>query len=186
MPTIPFDAATMSRRFAPRVYFHPEENFLPLNVSWLLKRVRLCHITAQHARGVPRPHLMLGKGQVTVNNLATKSRKGDDSWKKRKFGAFYLTIPNDDSAWKTRYGHLSSATCYCHVQQSAKKGRWWLIYCVYYPFNGSIAKAIEVTHEGDWEHVKVEIDKTGTKMYRVYFAAHGDGKWYHKATSKRK
>ncbi|MCP4539740.1 MAG: Vps62-related protein, partial [Chloroflexi bacterium] len=146
----------------------------------------LYHITALHAKRVPTPQLMLGKGKVTVNNLATKSRKGDDSWKKRKYGAFYMTIPDDADVWKTRFGHLPSATCYCHVQPSTTSGRWWLVYCFFYPFNGSIAKAIEVTHEGDWEHVKVEVDKTGTKIHRIYFAAHGGGKWVSKATASRK
>jgi len=185
MPQIPFDAEKVGRRFAPRVYFHPEENYLPSNVPWFLRRVRLYHITALHARGVPRPQLILGKGRVTVNNLSTRSRKGDKSWEKRKYGAFYLTIPPDNDVWQTRYGHLPSASCYCHVQPSTTAGRWWLAYFFFYPFNGSISKSVEITHEGDWEHVRVEVDKAGSKMYRLYCAAHAGGKWFRRATDRR-
>ena len=186
MPKIPFDVEFVGRRFAPRVYFHPEEAFLPSNVPWFLKRVRLYHITAKHARGVPKPQLILGKGQVKVNNLAHQSRKGDNSWEKRKWGAFYLTIPEDNDAWKTRAGRLASASCYCHVQPSKAAGRWWLNYFFFYPFNGSISKALELTHEGDWEHIKVEVDKAGSKVYRIYFAAHAGGKWHTPSTAAGK
>lgn len=183
MPNIPFDAEAVGRRFAPRVYFHPEETYLPSSVLWYLKRVRLYHITALHAKGVPKPQLMYGKGKITPAGLATRSRKGDNSWEKRKHGVFYLTIPDDDDAWKTRFGKLSLATAYCHVQPSKEKpGRWWLAYFFFYPFNGSIAKAIEITHEGDWEHIKVEVDAAGSKIYRVYCAAHTSGRWQSPAT----
>lgn len=185
MPQIPFDPETVSRRFAPRVFFHPEENFLPSNVPWFLNRVRLYHITALHARGVPRPQLMLGKGKVTANNLANRSRLGDDSWKKPRHGAFYLTIPEDDEAWRTRYGDLATATCYCHVQPSKKPGRWWLAYCFFYPFNGSICKGLEITHEGDWELVKVEVNSAGTKIHRIFCAAHTCGDWSSRSTANK-
>ncbi|MCP4683989.1 MAG: Vps62-related protein [bacterium] len=183
MPTIPFDAETVSRRFAPRVYFHPEENYLPSSVPWFLNRVCLYHITALHAKRVPRPYPVLDKGEVKADNLACQKRKGDDSSRKRRYGVFYLTIPKDRAEWKTRFGNLAKATCYCHVQPAKTPGRWWLAYCFFYPFNGSISQGIEITHEGDWELVKVEVDKTGTKMYRIYCAAHAKGGWFARETS---
>jgi hypothetical protein len=72
------------------------------------------------------------------------------------------------------------------VQPSKTSGRWWLCYFFFYPFNGSISKALELTHEGDWEHIKVEVNKAGTEIHRIYFAAHAGGAWHSKSTASRK
>jgi hypothetical protein len=173
---VPFDVDAVVRRFAPVVRFHPEETFMPSSVEWFLRRVRLLHVTSPtHADRPVTITPVLPKGRVNAHSLVSQKVGGDLSGGKSR-GTFYLDIPNDNARETTRRGDLVSAKCYVHVQP-AGSGRWHLVYLLFYPFSGAIGVAKDITHEGDWEHIKVEVDGAGRVMCRVFFAAHAGGKW---------
>ena len=173
----PFDLVEVTRRFAPLVRFHPDEAYLPSSAEWYLKRVRLTHESSpMHAKHpVVRTPVLL-KGEVDSVSL-TNQRVGNDESGGVSKGTFYLDIPDDSDYVRTCLGNLTSATCYVHVQPTSS-GRWHLVYLFFYPFNGSIAADKNITHEGDWEHIKVEVDKNGGDIARVFYAAHAGGKWH--------
>jgi hypothetical protein len=119
---------------------------------------------------------VLAKGKVDSVSLVSQ-QVGDDRSGGLSKGIFYLDIPNDRDRTSTCIGSLTSAKCYAHVQP-AGSGRWHLVYLFCYPFNGAIAIDRSITHEGDWEHIKVEVDKTGRDIIRIFYAAHIGGKWH--------
>lgn len=174
--TTPFDIETVVSRFAPQVRFHPEEVYFASSVEWYLARVGLVHVTSPvHAKRPATFTPVLGKGEV--NSLSLVSQQVDDDLSGGESrGTFYLEIPHDRDHAKTCAGDLRSARCYVHVQL-ARPGRWHLIYLFCYPYNGAIAIDPNITHEGDWEHIKVEVDGAGETLQRIFFAAHAGGKW---------
>jgi len=119
---------------------------------------------------------VLANGEVNSASLVTQ-RVGNDRSGGSSQGLFYLDIPDDTGRTRTCMGHLPSAKCYVHVQP-ASSGKWHLAYLFFYPFNGAIAIDKKITHEGDWEHIKVEVDKSGSDVIRVFYAAHIGGKWH--------
>jgi len=174
---VPFDLIEVTRRFAPLVRFHPEEAYFPSSVEWFLKRVRLTHESSpMHAKRPVVITPVLAKGEIDSVKLVSQSVGNDYSGGVSK-GTFFLDIPGDSEHTRTCLGHLASAKCYVHVQP-ASSGRWHLAYLFFYPFNGAIAIDKKITHEGDWEHIKVEVDKSGSNIIRVFFSAHAGGKWH--------
>ena len=173
---VPFDLIDVTHRFAPLVRFHPEEAFFPSSVLWFLQRVALWHVSsAMHARKPSTITQVLAKGKVDSVSLVSQ-RVGNDYSGGASKGLFYLDIPEDRDRAATCIGHLASAKCYVHVQP-ASSGKWQLAYLFFYPFNGAIAIDKKITHEGDWEHVRVEVDKSGSNIVRAFFSAHAGGKW---------
>jgi hypothetical protein len=181
---VPFNLIEVTRRFAPLVRFHSEEAFFPSSVPWFLNRVALWHVSsAMHARKPSTITPVLAKGKVDSMSLVNQRMGNDYSGGKSK-GLFYLDIPEDRDRIATCVGQLASAKCYVHVQ-STNSGKWQLAYLFLYPFNGAIAIDKKITHEGDWEHVRVEVDKAGSNIIRVLFSAHAGGKWHVRYSTTR-
>jgi hypothetical protein len=115
---------------------------------------------------------------VTVDNLYRQHRQGKSSGSPTRTN-FFLQIPNDGDEKTTRRGRLASAICYAHIQPVPRQKNWDIIYLFFYPYNSSISKVGKFEHEGDWEHIRVRVDADGTKILKVFFAAHDkEGKWY--------
>jgi len=173
----PVELDRLTRRFAPLVRFHPEEGYFPSSAEWYLGRVELLHVASlMHAKRPVTITPVLAKGQVNSVTLVSQ-QVGDDHSGGLSKGMFYLDIPDDRDRTGTCIGNLTSAKCYVHVQP-AGSGRWHLAYLFCYPYNGAIAIDRSITHEGDWEHIKVEVDKGGSDIVRVFYAAHTGGKWH--------
>jgi hypothetical protein len=172
----PVELNRLTRRFAPLVRFHPEEGFFPSSVPWFLKRVALWHVSSpMHAKRPSTITPVLAKGKVDSVSLVDQ-RVGNDRSGGSSKGLFYLDIPDDSERARTCMGYLPTAKCYVHVQP-ASSGKWHLAYLFFYPFNGAIAIDKKITHEGDWEHIKIEVDTTGSNIVRVFFSAHAGGQW---------
>lgn len=182
----PFDMETVGRRFAPLVRFHPEEGYFPSTVPWFLKQAELWHrASPMHANRPTTLIRVLQKGQVNPTSLISQRVKRDRSdtsphanIRPGSRGTFCLNVPDNTNAIKTYVGNLRTAKCYVHLQPGLRVGRWWLAYLFFYPYNGSISPIISSAHEGDWEHIRVEVDNQGSKVHRIYMAAHEGGSWY--------
>ncbi|MEW5795501.1 MAG: Vps62-related protein [Candidatus Zixiibacteriota bacterium] len=182
----PFDLETVVQRFAPLVRLHLDEHFQPSSVEWYLARTELWHVSsAMHARRPPQYTKLLSKGDVTVGGLVSQKvdRKGgrDESGGESQ-GLFFLRIPHDPHRRHTCQGSLTGAQCYGHVMPTSRSNLWQIAYLFFFPFNGSIVSVDSIAHEGDWEHIKVEIDTAAQAPLRVYYAAHGGGDWHNKNT----
>ncbi len=187
MPTPPFDIKKVATRYAPLVRFHPEEPYFPSSVPWYLKRTELWHkASPMHARRATTFMQMLKKGQVNPTSLISQRVKRDRSdtkpgakFRKGTRGSFCLNVPDGQAEARTYLGHLKTAKCYVHLQPGKQAGRWWLAYLFFYPYNGAMTPLFDSSHEGDWEHIRVEVDKQGSKVDRIYMAAHdAEGKWF--------
>lgn len=187
MPTTPpFDIAAVGKLFAPLVRFHPDEEYFPSSVQWYLKRTELWHrVSPMHTKRPTTLTLILKKGHVNPTSLINQRVKGDRldtspyaNIRPGSRGTFCLNVPDDQSAIKTYTGNLRTAKCYVHAQPARRTGRWWLVFWFFYPYNGSISPIVSSAHEGDWEHIRVEVDRHGKKVHRIYMAAHEGGNWY--------
>lgn len=111
-------------------------------------------------------------------------------------------LKNTDTTVKlANFGYTSfrnSAPLYVHVKKSKDdQNKWNIVYAVWQAYNdcgpdarltatigGVGLKNEKITlcpggvHEGDWEHVTVELDANLRVIQRVYIAYHSFGKWY--------
>lgn len=161
------------KRFAPMVWFHSGDHYLPSNVPWFLRRVKMGFY-----RGLLKNSLaVLNKGQVTIINLSQQKREERSSGSISRSN-FFLQIPDDQYETVTRRGYLPSATCYAHVQPVKNQSCWDLVYLFFYPYNAKISNFGNFAHEGDWEHIRVRVDAAGENILKIYYAAHDkEGRW---------
>lgn len=201
--------AEMIARFAPQVRLHPDDPFRPASVPWFLPRVQMKMDLRGGLFGTS-DELLLRPGQVTPQNIAAQSFRGQQS------GAgypsdFYLQIEGGDEG-ATRRGDLGSAVCYVHTLENVDgAGSTDIQYWFFYPYNGDItgrgragiailltilnpilgawaaaaAIATRVEHEGDWEHVTVRVGRDGQPRRAYYSAHHGEGGWHEWGTLAR-
>ncbi|MCB0095631.1 MAG: Vps62-related protein, partial [Caldilineaceae bacterium] len=164
------------RKFAPRVYLHREERFLPTSVEHFVQNSRLFN----------------GKGEliaesITLDDLAKHPEEGN-----------YLQL-KDSSA---RLGMpLQNGKCVppIYVKANCEHDAYdELIYMFFFGFSGyqmfrgSIFRIKTLSyvkrnfewrdfggHEGDWEHITVRISKNHQSVLGVYYARHeyGKGNW---------
>lgn len=167
----PPQIAEYIRKFAPEVRIHPEEQYLPSLVEWYLHRIRM-RFDVQGGSD----DAILGKGQVTLENIANQSNREQES------GAgypsdFFLQIPNDGDEESTRRGFLGSAACYAHTLPYTDYTD--IQYWFFYPYNGDITPGpLNFAHEGDFEHITVRVSYSG-EMVQAFYAAHGEeGRWH--------
>eukprot|EP01080_Neovahlkampfia_damariscottae_P008805 gene8805-753_t len=151
-----FDAAL--KKFSPIIYIHKNEKFFPTPLD---------HSCKNTFTNVPNSELLKKSTKVHLDNYGY-----------RKFD--------------------NNAPLYVKVKQSKHdKNKWWFIYAIWQAFNdcGPDARLTATiggiglkndkiplcpggVHEGDWEHVTVEVDSTLSTISRVYIAYHSFGRWY--------
>lgn len=193
---VPFDITSVVKRHAPLVRFHPDEQFFPSSVPWFLNRVEMWfRKPVQNARKHFDASVIVKFRKVNPTSLTSQVQRGYRSDAspisaqiQRRKGTYFLNIPETPAAAKTRAGekgkNTCKATCYVHVQKSERSGCWWLVYLFFYPYNGSISSLVSSAHEGDWEHIRVEVDNLGHKIHSIYMAAHEGGKCYRRYSTK--
>ena len=179
------------RKFAPIVRLHPDEQYLPADISWFLKRVKMSF----DVRWSP-DHQLLEKGEVNVSSLLNQTYKDQVSGLSIQPTNFFLEqtdINNgdslDDFRNETRKGNSSSDwICYTHVRfaPSNHAGMYDIQYIFFYAYNGDMTWGIvESAHEADFEHITVRVDINLQTIHEIYYAAHdNEGKWYSKQTSQ--
>lgn len=169
-------------QFAPVVNFHPDERYLPANVPWYLKRVRL---RLDVNLGFDRS--FLGIGEIDNSSLISQHDKDQSSGLSASPTGFFLEqtdVNGGDSLdvfrTATRYGPGSPGwVCYAHVRPLSS-GACDIQSIFFYAYNGDLlAGTMDSAHEADMEHITVRVKEDFVTIEKVYYAAHdGEGKWY--------
>jgi hypothetical protein len=159
------------RGYAPKVWFHLDEEHFPSSVEWYLARVRMRF----HLNNQPDVQV-LDEGQVNINSLLEWMVGDQYSGSGSSKTDFFLEIMTSKTA--TRAGSLGNARCYVHFRAAPTGGSWDIQYWFFYPYSGNISHVGNFAHEGDWEHITVRLAADLTTVTSVFFAAHDEeGKW---------
>lgn len=163
---------SLIQTYAPWIYFHPDDEFLPSSVAWFFQNGALLYTKGQESSPVA----------VEPNGENLPQGGAND-------GAYWLDLPITDPD-RVKQGNLQNSTCYIHVKPMFGATFTDLAVWVFYPFNGPArAKVTFLTinlgrigeHVGDWEHVTLRISNFNGELKRVYFSEHSKGKWLNSA-----
>ncbi|KAL2630138.1 hypothetical protein R1flu_014824 [Riccia fluitans] len=160
------------QNYGPRIYFHPNEEFLPTTPNWYFSQGALLY----HKDSPDTPVRVEKDGA----NLPLGGSNDGLNW---------LSLPKDDNMAETvKRGHLPSAKGFVHVKPMFGGSFTDLAIWIFYAFNGpSTAKVGLVKnlalgkigqHVGDWEHCTLRVDNFSGELRRLYLAAHSGGKWW--------
>jgi len=176
--------------FAPLVRLHPDERYLPADVSWFFSRVKMAFDVR-----LGTDDQILPPGQVTCGSLVAQTNKGQVSGFCASQTPFFLEQVDasgkdslDTYRQETRKGSPQTDwVCYAHVRfaPSSHAGMYDVQYIFFYAYNGDMAWGpVESAHEADFEHITVRVESDLKTVHAVYYAAHdGEGKWYSQASS---
>ncbi|CAA0812043.1 Plant protein of unknown function (DUF946 [Striga hermonthica] len=158
--------------YAPYIYFHPDENYLPSSVNWFFTNGALLYTKGNESSPVP----------IALPDGPNLPPGGPND------GSYWLDLPADKQAReKIVRGDLQTAEVYLHVKNVLGASFTDVQVWVFYPFNGRATarlgpiKRISLgqigEHVGDWEHVTLRISNFDGALSRVFFAQHGGGEW---------
>lgn len=165
-------------KYAPVVVFHPDEQYFPSSVDWLMERAMLHDYAGRRLGFFDKQRL----------NEVDQRPYGKDVYRyyfdipKRDYGGMLLK-EDKDAKMRTRY--LSPATCYVYVFKNERQN-YVIRYLFFYPFNGPLSvtgplgRPLKIgIHEGDWEHIDVILNQSD-QIETVFYARHGkrDGRHY--------
>ncbi|XXG56411.1 hypothetical protein AAC387_Pa03g3821 [Persea americana] len=168
MPSLSQIIALMEA-YAPWVYFHPDEPYLPSSVSWFFTNGALLYKQSD-------------ANPTSIDPIGSNLPQGgsDD-------GAFWLDLPVDGANRdREKRGDLRSLGPYLHVKPMLGATFTDIVIWVFYPFNGPARAKIEFVtldlgqigeHVGDWEHVTLRISNFNGELCKVYFSEHSSGTW---------
>ncbi|CAN8247862.1 unnamed protein product [Cochlearia groenlandica] len=158
------------RHYGPRVYFHPDEIYLPSSVSWFFKNgAVLCRSDSD----VNEP----------VDEDGSNLPNGGNNDKQ-----FWIDLPHDDEE-KSQFlkrGDIESAKLYVHVKPALGGTFTDLAFWIFCPFNGpatlklglmNLSLARTGQHVCDWEHFTLRISNFSGELYSIYFSQHSGGEW---------
>lgn len=171
------DLPNLVQTFAPQVYYHPDETYLPSSTDYYVPQAS---------------YVAVADGAETTYAPGTWSWSGVPG-----AASDYLSVPDDPALLA---GSITTAAAYVHVLDvSGMPNQVDLQYWFFYPFNGDetvrveapleLAAEVEITyseHFGDWEHVTVRVDITDEstpKIVAVYYSQHSWGQWTTQAPS---
>ncbi|XP_010506336.1 PREDICTED: uncharacterized protein LOC104782963 [Camelina sativa] len=184
-PTLPclknnkFDFSCMPRKpqvdslfqaYAPWIYFHEDEKYLPASVNWFFSNGALLYKKGDESNPVP----------VEPNGSNLPQGESND-------GLYWLDLPvAPDARKRVQGGDLQSMEVYLHIKSVFGGTFTDVAVWMFYPFNGpSRAKLKAITiplgrigeHIGDWEHFTLRISNFNGKLHRMYLSQHSGGKW---------
>lgn len=159
------------RAYAPYVYFHPDESYLPSSVDWFFSNGALLYKIGEESNPV-----RIEPGGANL----PKGGSGD--------GSYWLDLPVEgDAKDRVKKGDLQSAEAYVHFKPILGGTFTDIPIWLFYPFNGhaivklgfikrlSLGKIGE--HVGDWEHVTLRVSNFDGALHKVYFSQHSGGRW---------
>ncbi|KAF9596552.1 hypothetical protein IFM89_012283 [Coptis chinensis] len=159
---------------SPRIYFHPDEDYLPSSVDWLFSKGALLYQKGNESNPI----------SIQPNGLNLPQGGTDD-------GAYWLDLPIDEGAKdEVKKGDLQSATTYLHIKPMLGATFTDISIWIFYPFNGPATAKVQLInihfkklgeHIGDWEHVTLRISNFNGELWRVYFSEHDKGTWVNAA-----
>ncbi|CAN1176392.1 Hypothetical protein At1g04090 [Linum perenne] len=157
------------QHYGPRMYFHPDEGYLPSSVEWFFKNGALLYKDG------------VGKGEsidYSGSNLPTGGVNDGEYW---------IDLPVDgDARNDAKKGDMESAELYVHVKPALGGSFTDIAMWVFCPFNGPANLKIGLVsvqmsrigqHVGDWEHVTLRISNFTGELWQVFFSEHSGGRW---------
>ena len=164
---------SLIKKYAPVVYFHPDEQYLMTSVEWFLARANLVDQSGNRTQAtldnLPLGEETEGKYHLELQNEA--ARAGDLSVAK----AYVHALPNPDPASRDLSIHLQYWFFYAYNGPGTARVKTLAADTTLQSGNPSLAPLGE--HEGDWEQVTVQIDNASRAVEQVYFSQHSGGHW---------
>ncbi|KAK7323792.1 hypothetical protein VNO77_27284 [Canavalia gladiata] len=156
--------------YAPIMYLHPDEKYMPSSVNWLFSNGALLYKKGQESNPVP----------VELNGINLPQDPNND-------GAYWLDLPaDDDNKERVKKGDLRSANSYVHVKPMLGGTFTDIAIWVFFPFNGPARLKLEFftiklgkigEHVSDGEHVTLRVSNFNGQLWQVYFSKHRKGTW---------
>lgn len=154
--------------YGPRVFFHPDEIYLPSSVSWFFKNGAQLY-KAGDSTGEP---IDVGGSNLPVGEMNDEE--------------FWIDMPSDDHRNTVKFGNLESAKLYVHVKPAHGGAFTDIAMWLFFPFNGpatlkvgpvNVALTKIGQHLCDWEHFTLRVCNCTGELWSVYFSQHSGGKW---------
>lgn len=157
--------------YAPVVYLHPKEQYLPSSVKWFFSNGALLVTKGNESN------------PVRVDPDGSNLPQGGTN-----DGAYWLDLPADGGAREVvKKGNLSSAEAYIHVKPMIGATVTDVAAWVFYPFNGAVRAKVGIIkelslgktgeHVGDWEHVTLRISNFDGSLRAAFYSQHSSGQW---------
>lgn len=201
--TVPATASEVSfeavKKYAPRVFLHPNEYSMPMDASQYFKNAEL---RVKKEKNAPDSH---SRKVLNAGNIASNLAKTKRLIAQRENQYWYFDIPSNRQPQIYRGGpvkdnKVSAPTYYRFRDVEEDSNLVDIQYVMFYPFNGcqmlrvnyrrtgfGINIGAERTrnapicgfarHEGDWEHVTVRYNTKTKRPTGVFMSAHGKGHW---------
>ncbi|KAM6580833.1 hypothetical protein CsatA_004607 [Cannabis sativa] len=162
------------RAYAPLIYFHPDEKFLPSSVNWYFDNGALLYQKGEDQSSKP-----VGiKVEQDGSNLPQGGAND---------GSFWLDLPVDnDAKEKVKKGDLSSAQVYLHAKPILGSTFTDIGIWLFFPFNGPARAKVGPLdiplgkigeHIGDWEHLTLRVSNFNGELWLLYLSQHSKGQW---------
>ncbi|XP_037496952.1 uncharacterized protein LOC105639235 isoform X4 [Jatropha curcas] len=157
--------------YSPRIYFHPDEEYLSSSVSWYFNNGALLYKKGEESNPVPI--------EATGSNLP---QGGSND------GSYWLDLPVDEGAKeRVKKGDLQETEVYLHIKPMLGATFTDIAVWIFCPFNGPAKAKVEFInlplgrigeHVGDWEHVTLRVSNFNGELRRVFFSQHSGGSWF--------
>ena len=155
--------------YAPHVYLHPNEPYLPSSVTWFFENGALLY---QKGSQTPTP--------VAADGSNLPQDGGNN-------GGYWLDLPVDSKQREmVKKGDLAGAKVYVQAKPMLGGTATDLVVWIFYPFNGPARAKVGILtiplgeigeHVGDWEHVTLRASNFSGELLRMYFSQHSAGTW---------
>ncbi|WLE97387.1 MAG: Vps62-related protein [Candidatus Electrothrix communis] len=174
----------IAENWAPEVRFDSKEEYFCSSVFYYLEHVSLKWDQVGPDKTIYEAGKM-NKNNIKKTLINCCEKKGVWPFQKKilsgdihqggdnKCTNFYLKNKND-TVKKGQDPERHSVPCYANFVE--KNNSIEIQYWLFYPSNHKVAE----THESDWEHVTVKLDKSGQQITEMYFSQHLGGGWINK------
>ncbi|KAL9235134.1 hypothetical protein vseg_009925 [Gypsophila vaccaria] len=156
--------------YAPRIYNHPDEQYLPSSVEWFFSNGALLYKKGEESN----PVSIDPTGSILPQGGTTD-------------GLYWIDLPRDKNAReKVMRGDIVSANGYFHIKPVSGGTYTDIAIWLFYPFNGGSTAKVGIfkvplgkigEHVGDWEHVTLRISNFDGVLTKVFFSQHAGGEW---------
>jgi hypothetical protein len=176
------------QKFAPKIYMHPGEKFKLANVDDYLLQTEMRF----NRKGGCEDYSVLKPGTNNQMELISQARYehsgvwpvcGDSSNlirstdKRTDYDKDGFFLEHDYSKQdQVRAGDMSKAKIYGHAF-TQPNGVIELQYWFFYAYDEMTGYEGIIGHQGDWEHVRLELQANSETLQRMNYAAHHDGAW---------
>lgn len=177
---------------APTVRLHPDESYYPENPKTFIQDSRFRHYRGkigQSDQGYnktadtwdsnnDKSEDYFGVPAAKINEY-TLFRDEDGVWRNRRpydsnaghDWNVFLSLSGEKSARQGNRTPTGQVSTFYYCSPAASDGSMMVTYWFFYPYNDQ-----GNWHEGDWERVRYQLDRSGAIITVAYFA-HGDPEW---------